>query len=71
VATLIGKREELAEVMKMRDLCIVALAETRISGRIIHENYRLMYSGGEDGRYLVHVLVSDTMAPYVEKLNFQ
>ena len=48
VATLKGKEEELVEVMKMRDLSILALAETRLKGkgdRIIHENYRLMYSG--------------------------
>ena len=53
VATLRGKEEELVEMMKMRDLYILALAETRLNGkgdRTIHENYRLMYSGGEGSR---------------------
>ena len=54
VATLRGKEEELVEVMKMRDLCILALAETRVNGngdRTVHEEYRLMYSSGEDSRF--------------------
>ena len=48
VATLKGKEEELVEEMKMRDLSIQTLAETRLKGkgnRIIHENYRLIYGG--------------------------
>ena len=55
MATLSVKEEELVEVMNMRDLCILALAETRLNGngdRPVHENYRLMYSGGEDSIYL-------------------
>ena len=46
VATLTGKEEELVEVMKMRDLSILALAEIQLKGkgdRIIHENYRLIF----------------------------
>jgi len=72
VATLKGKEEELVEVMKMRDLSILALAETRLKGkgdRIIHENYRLIYSGREDSRHGVGFLVAANLAPYVEKVN--
>ena len=46
VATLTGKEEELVEVMKMRDLSILALAEIQLKGkgdRIIHENYSLIF----------------------------
>ena len=60
VATLKRKEEELVELMKMRDLYILALAETRLNGkgeRTIHKNYRLRYSGGEDSRYGVGFLV--------------
>ena len=49
VATLRGNEEELVEVMKMRDLCILALAETRLNG-------------GEDSRYGVGFLVSNNLA---------
>ena len=62
VATLRGKDEELVEVMKMRDLCMLALAETRLNGkgdRAVLENYRLMYSNGENIRYGRCFLVSD------------
>ena len=70
--TLRGKEKELVEVMKMRDVCILAFAETRLNGngnRTIHESYRLMHSGGEDCRYGVGFIVSDNLAPYVVKLN--
>ena len=53
VATLKGK-EELVEVMKIRDLSILALVETQLKGkgdRSVQENYRLIYSGGDDSRY--------------------
>ena len=56
----------------MRDSCILALVETCLNGkgdRTFHENYGLMYSGGEYSRYGVGFLVSDNLAPYVEKIN--
>ena len=71
VATFRGKEEELDEVMKMRDLCMLALAEAQLNGngdRTIHKNYRLMYSGVEDSWYRVGFLASDNLTLYVEKL---
>ena len=72
LATLKRKEEELIEVMKMRDLCILALVGTGLNGkgdRTIYENYRLMYSGGEGSRYGVGCPVSDNLASYVQKIN--
>ena len=72
VATMRGKEEELVEVMKMRNLSVLALSETRMRGRgdrTIHENYRLLHSGEEDGKYGVGFLVSECLAPYVEQVN--
>ena len=62
VATLRQKEEELVEMMKMRDLSILAVEETRMRGKgdkIIHENYRLIYSGAEDNRHGVAIMVTD------------
>ena len=72
VATLRQKEEELVEMMKMRDISILAVEETRMSGkgdRVIHENYRLIYSGGEDNRHGVAIILTDKLAPYVEKID--
>ena len=55
----------------MRDLSILALAEIRLKGkgdRIISKNYRLMYSGEVDSRHGVGFLVTNNIAPYVEKV---
>ena len=55
----------------MRDLSMLALAEIRLKGkggRIIHDNYRLMYSGGEGSRHGVGFLVADNLAPFVENV---
>ena len=56
---------------KINDLSILALTEIRLKGkgdRIIHENYRLMYSGVEDSRHGVGFLEADNLATYVEKV---
>ena len=56
----------------MRDVSEKALVETRLKSkgdRIMHENCRLMYSGGEDSRHGVGFLMADNLASYVEKVN--
>ena len=58
-------------MIKMRELCILALAETRLNGkrdRTIHENHRLLYIG-KGIRNRVDFLVSNIMAVFVEMLN--
>ena len=52
VATLRGKEEEMVELMKLRQLSVLGLSETRMKGcgnRIIHGGYRLIYSGEDMG----------------------
>ena len=58
--------------MKSKNLAIVGHSETRMKGsgeRILHENYKLIYSGQDDGRHGVGVVLSPELAPYVEKVD--
>ena len=53
VATLRDKEEEVVEMMKARRLDILGMAETRLrrnGDRTIHEDYRLIFSGKEEGK---------------------
>ena len=71
VATVKNKEEEIVEVMKMRNLSILAMSETRLRGkgdRILHDNYRLLYSGGEGARHGVGFIIEPNTAQYVEKV---
>ena len=72
ISTMRGKEEEVVDIMRSRRLAIVGLSETRMkdSGeRILHENYKLIYSGKEDGRHGVGVVLAPELAPYVEKVD--
>ena len=69
VATVRGKEEEMVELMKLRQLSVLGLSETRMKGcgdRIIHGGYRLIYSGEDSGRHGVALLVSSDIAQCVE-----
>ena len=71
VATLREKGQELIEVMKIRKLSIMAVCETRMRrncDRIVHEGYRLIYSGGEQARHGVAFLLEPSIAQFVEKV---
>ena len=70
ISTMRGKEEEM--VVKSKNLAIVGLSETRMKGsgeKILHENYKLIYSGQDDGRHGVGVVLSPELAPYVEKVD--
>ncbi|KAK7067378.1 hypothetical protein SK128_011858, partial [Halocaridina rubra] len=57
--------------MKMRRLSLLALSETRLRGsgdRIVHEDYRLIYSGGDDSKHGVGFLLEPTLGDAVEKV---
>ena len=74
VATLRGKEEQMVELMKLRQLSVLGLSETRMKGcgdRIIHGGYRLIYSGEDSGRHGVAFLVSSDIAQCVEKVIFK
>ena len=71
VATQREKEEELIEVMKIRKLSIMAVYETRMRSngdRVLHEGYRLIYSGGEQARHGVAFLLEPSIAQFVEKV---
>ena len=70
ISTMRGKEEELVDIMKNKNLSIVGLSKIRIKGsgeKILHENYKLIYSGQNDERHGVGVVLSPELAPYVEK----
>ena len=71
MATLREKEEEVVEMMKMRNLSILAMSETRLRSKgdkIIHEDYRLVYSGSEQARHGVGFIFESRIAPYVERV---
>ena len=71
VTTMRGKEEEVAEMMKARNISVLGLWETRMKGsgeKTLHGNYRLVYSGREDGRHGVAVLLDPDVAPFVEEV---
>ena len=72
ISTIRGKEEEVVDIMKSRGLSIIGLSETRLRGsgeKILHENYKLIYSGKEDGRHGVGIILAPELAPYVEKVD--
>ena len=72
IATMRGKEEELVDIMERSGLGAVGLSETRIKGngeKILHGNYKLFYSGKDDGRHGVGVVLKPELAPYVEKVD--
>ena len=74
VGTLRGKEEEMVELMKLRQVSVLGLSETRMKGcgdRIIHGGYRLIYIGEDSGRHGVAFLVSSDVAQCVEKVIFK
>ena len=55
----------MIELMKLRMLDVLGLAETRLKGngdQMIHENYRMIYSGNDDGRHGVGIILSPKLA---------
>lgn len=71
VATLREKEEEIVEMMKMKRLSILAVSETRLrdkGDKIIHEDYRLIYSGNEQAKHGVGFFLEPNIAPLVEKV---
>ena len=65
IATARGKEEEMIEVMKSRRLDVLGLAETRLKGngdQIIHGNCKMIYSGNDDGRHGVGIILSPKLA---------
>ena len=69
-ATLRGK----VELMKLRQLSVLGLSETRMKGygdRIIHGGYRLTYSGEDSGRDRAAFLDSSDIPQCVERVIFK
>ena len=68
VATARDKEEKLVEVMRVRKLDMLALAETRLNGcgdEVIHDDYRMIFSGREDGRHGVALILGPKLANFV------
>ena len=55
----------MIEVMKSRRLEVLGLAETLLKGSgdlMIHGNYKVIYSGNDDGRHGVGIILSPKVA---------
>ena len=59
-------------MMKERRLEIVGLCETRIRGKgekTLHENYKIIFSGNDDGRHGVALMLSPLLAEMVDSVD--
>ena len=68
MGTVRGKEEELVCLMKERNIDMLGLCETRLTGKgtkILHDNYQLIYSGGRDSHHGVGVILTEEMAKRV------
>ena len=73
VATRRDKEEEVVEMMKARRLDVLGMAETKLrrnGDRTIHEDYRLTFSGTEEGKHGVGFVLNETIGQSVEKIVF-
>ena len=71
VATLRGKEEEVVEVMRERKIDILGLCETRFKGKTdkkIHNDYRLLCSGSDNGRHGVGFIVNPDIAKFIDTI---
>ena len=69
VSTLNGKEEEIVERMQARKLDILGLCETRYRGsgrKVLHDDYLLIYSGGDEARHGVAVIIKPSLASRVK-----
>lgn len=72
VATMRGKEEEMVEVMNERKIVIMGLCETRYKGSAdmkVHNDYRLLCSGSDDGRHGVGFLVAPEVARCIDTVD--
>ena len=72
VGTLRGKEEEMVMVMRERRIDILEVCETRLSGggvKVLHDDFQLIYSGGQDNIHGVGVILSPELAQRVN--NFE
>ena len=54
ISTTNGKKKEVVEIMKARNLSVLGFCETRIKrnrDKVLHGNYKLIFSGRDDGRH--------------------
>lgn len=67
-----GKEEELTELMERRKLDVLGLCETRWKGKgrkVVHNDYEIIYSGGDDTRHGVGVMLTPQMAERIKDEN--
>ena len=60
LSTARRNKEEVAELIEEKRLDVLGICETRFKGngdRIIHEKFRLIYIGGEEGRHGVGIVL--------------
>lgn len=71
VSTMNEKEEEIVEMMKERRLDILGICETRMKNngrKIIHDDFQLMWSGGNDTKHGVAIVMTPEMAEKTSKV---
>ena len=74
LSTLRGKEEEIVMMMRKRNIDILGLCETRLSGegtKLLHGDYQLFYKGGRDAKHGVGVIVSDELSGKIGHLIYK
>ena len=74
ISTLRDKEEEMIEIMRERKLDILGLCETRLVGsgqKTLHENYKMIYKGREDGHYGVAFIISPALSERVDSVDLR
>lgn len=68
------KEEEVVTLMEERNLSILGVCETRLSGagrKTIHHNYEMLWSGREDKMHGVGIIVSPDIANYIVNVDYK
>lgn len=73
ISTMRGREEEVVALMEERALDLLGLCETRLKGegmKMLHNNYVLVYSGGNEGRHGVGVVVKEELAQKIGEVRY-
>ena len=71
VATLRDKEEELVLLMLERKIDVLGICETRLQGvgvNGLHHDYQLIYSGGQEKKHVVGVILTPELAQRVNAI---
>ena len=74
VSTMRDKEEEIVHMMKERNLDILRVCETRTKNegqKTIHEDYKYIYKGNQEGRHGVGFVLNSSVAERVKEITYK